>query len=575
MFLAAVSNGVRRQQIRRYTLWLLKSSVSLRKISMSPKSKVKSAEGSAAEVSPTKVKCIFFKTAKGCKNGDDCKFLHEITETTTAATSSSIGGHIKTCDQLTNPIATPPRDVRRNFITNSISIREFLQLVQGVSEEDVDAWSEYLTKELYTDVGRLRAALKNSKEWDRIQLPLYLKFQMERLLQEDSPATDMQPSEGLFGFADLSFIFPTANELVAFQQTLKTSAKLQKSRAGLTRIPVALLRWTQDTINQHVRFGATTAGKRALEDQMICIWQTLDELFHGSLRPQQLPLRVVLHDSKLWCLDNRRLTVLKMYQATKQHEIIWVPCKVCTLDQDEKIRKEFESKKSTEHDGLTIRPGGSKLTKTLHLGADAFNQAEQAYMGMKRVGELEGFLNLDALRDKIHSKLPLVETKRNQKAKRQQTTAKSARRVVASTTAQAAQASTDLVADISSDSDYSLIWDDVSSDDEHFNTLQSTGGSEQTLAKDFLLMYSHTCLNSVVIPEELRHLHIMTIETEKAEATESTVDPSLTLEATDVVASSELDRDAQAAPKASKPVRLRNMVALASKAGSISSEESR
>jgi hypothetical protein len=523
---------------------------------MSPKSKVKPAtqcpEGSAAEVSPTKVKCSYFGTSKGCKKGDDCKFLHDITESSTAATPSlTTGGHIKTGDQQTNPITTPRREVRGNVITNSTSICEFLQLVQGVSEEDVTTWSEYLSKELYTDVGRLRSALENGKDWDRIQLPLYLKFQMERLLKGDNPDPNMQPGDGI---SDLSFIFPTAKQLVKFQHSLKTPTKLQKSREGLTLIPVALLRWTQDTINQHVRFGATTAGKRALEDQMICIWQTLDQLFHGSLRPQQLPLRVVLHDSKLWCLDNRRLTVLKMYQATKQHETIRVPCKVCTLDQDEKIRKEFEAKKSTEHDGLSIRPGGNKLTKTLHLGADAFDQAEQAYMGMKRVGELEGILNLDALRDKIHSKIDVAEAKQHQKVKHKKATAKAVRRTVASTIPQAAPESTDFVGDVSSDSEYSLIWDDVSSDDE-----QWTRGIEQTWAKDFLLRCSHACLNGEA-PEELRNLHIMTIETVKAEATDPTVD---------LVAASELDGDTDAAPKASKVVRLRNMVASASTAGYI------
>lgn len=414
-----------------------------------------------------------------------------------------------------------PRSLQRQagrwFDLDNTSVREALQLVENLSEADVIWWSDYLSKELYTDVGCLRRALENGDEWDRIQLPLRLKCQLERLLPIGGH-TSMKPCAGMCDLAHLTGVFPTLHDLLAFQKEVNSST----TKAGFTEVPVALLLWTQDTINQHVRFGTSTSGERVPEENMICIWQTLDQLFHGSLEPERLPLRVVLHDSKLWSLDNRRLTVLKMYQATKQNVIIKVPCKIFTLDHGN-IKTEYESKKNTAHNGLEIRPSGPKTAKTLHLGADAFDQAEQAYMGMKRVAELEGVLRLESLRDKISSKIKAVQDKWKWKSRQSKKTTKSVGKVAAGTIAQAAASSSSTdqtfganafdMGEPTSDRDYSVIVDDSSSEDEIRRTLES---KHRLYQKEFLLMYAGALRGDVEIPEELRNVQVMAIKSAKA-----------------------------------------------------------
>lgn len=329
---------------------------------------------------------------------------------------------------------------------DSTLVEDVLQHIEFLSDGDVAKWSKKFSDEYYKEVGSVRCALEDGDEWDqladRIQLPLRLKVKLERLLRMPTAASPP-------GIADLLDVFPTLKELLAFQQNLKNGMKLPVSKKGFTEIPVPLLRWTQDTIHQNMLFRAGPDGRPMPEDTTICIWQTLDQLLHGSLKLESFRLKVLLDACNFWCLDNRRLTVLKMYQATKQNQIVKVWCKIYTPDHVE-IKKEYESKMTTRHEGLMIRPGGNIKSKTLHLGADAFNQAEQAYKGMQRVAELDAILNLASLRDKIASTLEIqsrVFVDKKKKKQRNKAKPKANGKDSPGKTAQVASSSAALIAD--------------------------------------------------------------------------------------------------------------------------------
>ena len=57
------------------------------------------------------------------------------------------------------------------------------------------------------------------------------------------------------------------------------------------------------------------------------MYETLDDLFHRAITLKQTPpLDVVSVDHKIWCLSNRRLSVLQMFQVTQRDSTVWVKC---------------------------------------------------------------------------------------------------------------------------------------------------------------------------------------------------------------------------------------------------------
>ena len=116
----------------------------------------------------------------------------------------------------------------------------------------------------------------------------------------------------------------------------------------------------------------------------ISIYQTLDELWRGRVKPEDMPpLEVVLCDGKLWSINNRRLADLKMFQAVSQHETVWVSCVLRPPNHPK-----FRSSKTTKTDGLSVglhcMGQNPRKNSPFHMGAPAFNQAAQTMHGMQR-----------------------------------------------------------------------------------------------------------------------------------------------------------------------------------------------
>eukprot|EP00928_Gymnodinium_smaydae_P088533 TRINITY_DN72606_c0_g1_i1.p1 TRINITY_DN72606_c0_g1~~TRINITY_DN72606_c0_g1_i1.p1 ORF type:complete len:885 (+),score=81.81 TRINITY_DN72606_c0_g1_i1:71-2725(+) len=160
-------------------------------------------------------------------------------------------------------------------------------------------------------------------------------------------------------------------------------------KAPFVELPVALLRWTQSSISKDAHFLHDKSGKRMPEEDRTSIWQTLDQLFYGHVAASELePLEVVIDEGKVWSLSNRRLTVLKMFQAVRQDTTVFAKCVVRPIDD------EYRRKKDTQSDGLSIYPR-LRHAEGKHLGAPLFNQAEQ---GRKSLMRLAGkHPDLDAL----------------------------------------------------------------------------------------------------------------------------------------------------------------------------------
>ena len=99
------------------------------------------------------------------------------------------------------------------------------------------------------------------------------------------------------------------------------------SQAPTLDLPVSALRHTHDTVDGRAIF----RHDEEAQDRDVCerpsIYKTFDQLWRGTLQAKDLPpLEVVLRDGKLWCLSNRRLTILKMLQGVSQHKTIWATC---------------------------------------------------------------------------------------------------------------------------------------------------------------------------------------------------------------------------------------------------------
>jgi hypothetical protein len=107
------------------------------------------------------------------------------------------------------------------------------------------------------------------------------------------------------------------------------------------------------------------------------------KLLRGEITPDDLPaLDVVKRDRKLWCLSNRRLTDLKLFQATQQDQTVYAKCVLRFPDQ------KFQSSFTSGRDGLAIRPrtnSDASPATPIHFGADLNSQAAQTISGLRRL----------------------------------------------------------------------------------------------------------------------------------------------------------------------------------------------
>jgi hypothetical protein len=150
-----------------------------------------------------------------------------------------------------------------------------------------------------------------------------------------------------------------------------------QSELRSTLLQVSAIRFTHDTIDGRAIFMHDESGHKKHVDDRTSIYQTLDELWRGRVKPGDLPpLEVVLCDGKLWSINNRRLADLKMFQALSQHETVWV---TCTLRPPN--HPKFRPSKTTQTDGLSIRLRCVDRNIPFHMDALAFNQAAQTMHG--------------------------------------------------------------------------------------------------------------------------------------------------------------------------------------------------
>jgi len=116
-------------------------------------------------------------------------------------------------------------------------------------------------------------------------------------------------------------------EVKAFQERTSkiecTSWDVPAESAWKEWVPVPCLHWTRD-----VKQGSDTDMMDEHDrHEGQSVYETVDQLWQGALRPEDIePLVVVLHSGKLWSLSNRRLAALKMYQAWVGHKLIWIRC---------------------------------------------------------------------------------------------------------------------------------------------------------------------------------------------------------------------------------------------------------
>ena len=69
----------------------------------------------------------------------------------------------------------------------------------------------------------------------------------------------------------------------------------------------------------HMYFRYDQKGQTLTNLNRPSMYRTLDKLLRGEIPPEDLPaLDEIKSDRKLSCLSNRRLTGLKMFQATEQ-----------------------------------------------------------------------------------------------------------------------------------------------------------------------------------------------------------------------------------------------------------------
>jgi hypothetical protein len=97
------------------------------------------------------------------------------------------------------------------------------------------------------------------------------------------------------------------------------------THADLVLLPVLILRWTHNHIEQHMYFRHDQPGDALPQNCRKSTYDTLNHLVHGKRQiAEPPPAEVVGHDRKLWSLSNRRLTILKLFQSMQQDKTMRV-----------------------------------------------------------------------------------------------------------------------------------------------------------------------------------------------------------------------------------------------------------
>ena len=155
-----------------------------------------------------------------------------------------------------------------------------------------------------------------------------------------------------------------------------TDFKMPHDIDGDFEIPVMMLRFTQNTFSAKACFSSWT-----LAEDRRSMYETLDELIRGQTLPSDLPVLAVEYDEdRWWSVDNRRLLVLKWFQACRQNETVWATCKMNTS------KERFQNHLDTTNEGLSIFPRVS-YQESFHLGGPVFNPAKQGMHAIKRFYE--------------------------------------------------------------------------------------------------------------------------------------------------------------------------------------------
>ena len=84
----------------------------------------------------------------------------------------------------------------------------------------------------------------------------------------------------------------------------------------IVHIPVSQLRFTHDTIDSRLHF-----------QNQLSLFKFFDELQREAIKPEELePLDVCVHHGCAFSISNRRLFVLRMYQAVHRDRIVHATC---------------------------------------------------------------------------------------------------------------------------------------------------------------------------------------------------------------------------------------------------------
>lgn len=152
--------------------------------------------------------------------------------------------------------------------------------------------------------------------------------------------------------------------------SLTTSSQLAEGMR--VDIPVALLRFTHDSINSRLHFRNQTS-----------VFKTFCELQQSSVAGCPLsvirePLDVCIDNGLIYSLSNRRLFVLLMHQAVHRDFDVRAPCIVRSREWNHwKLQRAL----TTENDGLgvLVHQHGADIKEALHHGRPIFDSGKTAH----------------------------------------------------------------------------------------------------------------------------------------------------------------------------------------------------
>eukprot|EP00931_Biecheleriopsis_adriatica_P056233 TRINITY_DN33314_c0_g1_i1.p1 TRINITY_DN33314_c0_g1~~TRINITY_DN33314_c0_g1_i1.p1 ORF type:complete len:2803 (+),score=449.95 TRINITY_DN33314_c0_g1_i1:36-8444(+) len=275
------------------------------------------------------------------------------------------------------------------------SIWEWLVAV----DDDLGVYADRFMKFGYDNLNLLRKAKKNElqedltemgakkhhcrlilRSLDDLQKNVSTRFSpVPRLHPQESAASagksssssnGLKPS-GIASRGDLSSLFPPLfTDVAQFMEKEMPHLQQHLGSGRPLSIPVLCLRWMQGGIHGQMIF---TSGRR----KDCSIYEFLHELLSGRESIAALgPLEVVLDGGSLYCLSNRRLSVLICFQAMQRHKVVRAECCVYAPG-DSQVSDRYKGKDTSSHlgDGLGIQLHGQQ--EAWHLGKPLFRCAEE------------------------------------------------------------------------------------------------------------------------------------------------------------------------------------------------------